>query len=98
MDEGGLLYWGTLRYVKQGSEMSVYFHKGPTFGVYGWAFLSWGHFITGILLGPLETCKCPVDEYLHRGPAGEPGEGWFAGTFERKEVVYLGSFLGPRGL
>ena len=27
---------------------------------------------------------------------GEPGGGSFAGTFERKEVVYLGSFLGPR--
>jgi len=34
---------------------------------------------------------------LHRGPAGEPGGGSFAGTFERKEVVYLGSFLRPRG-
>jgi hypothetical protein len=32
---------------------------------------------------------------LHRGPLGEPGGGSFAGTFERKEKVYLGSFLGP---
>ena len=34
---------------------------------------------------------------LHRCPTGEPRGGSFAGTFERKEVVYLGSFLGPRG-
>ena len=32
MDEGKLPSWGTLRYVKQGSEMVVYFHRGPTFG------------------------------------------------------------------
>ena len=31
------------------------------------------------------------------GPAGELGESSFAGTFERKEKVYLGSILGPRG-
>ena len=42
-------------------------------------------------------CKCPVDEYFSpQGSTGEPGWGSFAGTFERKEVVYLGSFLGPR--
>jgi len=27
----------------------------------------------------------------------EPGWGSFAGIFDRKEDVYLGSFLGPRG-
>jgi len=48
------------------------------------------------LLGSSEICECPVDEYLHRGPAGEPGGSSFAGTFERKEV-YLGFFLGLRG-
>ena len=32
---------------------------------------------------------------VHRGPAGKPGEGSFAGTFERKVVVYLGSFFDP---
>jgi len=42
MNEGGLLYWETLRYVKQGSEMGVYFHRGSAFGEHGWAFLSWG--------------------------------------------------------
>jgi len=36
-------------------------------------------------------------EALHRGPAGEPGGGSFAETFARKEIVYLGCFLGPRG-
>jgi len=33
---------------------------------------------------------------LHRGPVGELGGGSFARTFERKEKVYLGSFLEPR--
>jgi len=35
-DEGWLLSWGTLRYVKQGSEMGFYIHRGPTFGEHGW--------------------------------------------------------------
>jgi len=34
---------------------------------------------------------------LHRGPVGEPGGDSLAGTFERKRMVYLGAFLGPRG-
>jgi len=34
---------------------------------------------------------------LLRRPAGEPGRGSIAGTFESKEIVYLGSILGPRG-
>jgi len=34
---------------------------------------------------------------LHRVPVGEPGGDSLAGTFERKEKVYLDSFLGPRG-
>jgi len=34
---------------------------------------------------------------VHRGPVGEPGGGSCVGIFERKEKVYLGSFLGPRG-
>jgi hypothetical protein len=31
------------------------------------------------------------------GPVGESGGSSFARTFERKEKVYLVSFLGPRG-
>jgi hypothetical protein len=38
-----------------------------------------------------------VDISLHRGPVGEPERGSFDGIFERKEKVYLRSFLGPRG-
>jgi hypothetical protein len=34
---------------------------------------------------------------LHRGPVGEQGGGSVAGTFESKEKVYLGPFLGPIG-
>ena len=34
---------------------------------------------------------------LHRDPDGEPGGGSLARTFERKEIVYLGSSLGPIG-
>jgi len=50
MDEGGHLYGGTLRYVKQGPEVGVYFHSGPAFGEHGWAFLSWGPLIRGIFI------------------------------------------------
>ena len=39
MDEGGSLLV-SLRYVKQGSEMGVFFGRGPTFAEHGWAFLS----------------------------------------------------------
>ena len=45
----------------------------------------------------VQYIQLPKQVKLHRGPAGVPGGGSFAGTFERKEVVYLGSFLGPRG-
>jgi len=34
---------------------------------------------------------------LHRGLVGEPGWSSFAVTYKRKEKVYLGSILGPRG-
>ena len=50
MDEGGLLYWGTLRYVKEGSELGVYFHRGPACGEHRRAFLSWGLLIRGIFI------------------------------------------------
>jgi len=52
------------------------------------------------LLSPLEICKMPCKRAslsLLRRPAGEPGRGSIAGTFESKEIVYLGSILGPRG-
>jgi hypothetical protein len=35
--------------------------------------------------------------FLNRGSVGEPGGNLFAGIFERKEKVYLGSFLGSKG-
>jgi len=34
---------------------------------------------------------------LHRDPVGEPGWSSFVRTFDSKEKVYLGSFLGIRG-
>jgi len=39
MDEGGLLT-GELGYIKQGSEMGVFFCRDPTFGEHRWAFPS----------------------------------------------------------
>jgi len=59
MDEGRLLYWGTLRYVKQGSEIGVYFHRGPTFGERGWAFLSWGLLLRGIFIRSFRDMQMP---------------------------------------
>jgi len=52
-----------------------------------------------LLLGPLEIYKMPCRRVsLSIGsPLGNLDGGSFAGTFERKEKVYLGSFLGPRG-
>jgi hypothetical protein len=34
---------------------------------------------------------------VHRGPVGEPGGDSIAGTFREKRIIYLGSFVGPRG-
>ena len=59
-----VFHWCTLRYGKQGSEMGVYFRRGPTLGEHGWAFLSSGLLIRRILLGSLETCKCPMSKYF----------------------------------
>ena len=59
MDEGGLLYWGTLRYVRQGSEMGVYFHRGSTYGEHGWVFLSWGLLIRGIFIRSFRDTQMP---------------------------------------
>jgi len=99
MDEGGLLYWRTLRYVKQGSEMGVCFHRGPTFGEHGLTFLSWGLLIRGIFIKSFRDMQMPCRRVsLSIGaPLGNMEGGSFVWTFERKEVVYMGSFLGPRG-
>jgi len=59
MGEGGLLYWRTLRYAKQGSDMRVYFHRGPTFGEHGWGFLSWGLLIRGIFIRSFRDMQMP---------------------------------------
>ena len=48
------------------------------------------------LLGTLEDVlrkALDMGISLHRGPAGEPGGGSFAGIFEGKEKVYLGYFF-----
>ena len=52
--EEGLIHWRTQRYVKQGSEMAVYFHTGPGFGEHRWAFLLEAFLSEEFLLGPLE--------------------------------------------
>jgi len=59
LDEGGLLYRGALRYVKQGLEIGVHSHRGPTFGEHGWAFLSWGLLITGIFIRSFRDMQMP---------------------------------------
>jgi hypothetical protein len=55
--EGGLLYWGTQRYVKQGSEMGVCLHKGTAFGEHEWTLLSWGLLIRGIFMRSLRDIE-----------------------------------------
>jgi hypothetical protein len=43
--------------------------------------------------------RCPVNgPPSHRSPVGEPGEGLFAGTFERKERISGFLFWTPRSL
>ena len=59
MVEGGLIYWGTLRYVKQGSEMGIYFYSGPTFGENGWTFLSWDLLVRGIFIRSFRDMQMP---------------------------------------
>jgi hypothetical protein len=52
------------------------------------------------LLGTLEDMlreALDMGTSLHRDPIGEPGGDSLARTFEKKGLVYLGSFLGPRG-
>jgi len=52
------------------------------------------------LLGTLEDMLIKALDTgisLHRGSTWEPGGDLLAGTFDRKRIVYLGSFLGPRG-
>jgi hypothetical protein len=69
------------------------------------AFLSEGAVCRGPLgraplLGTLEDMlrkALDMGICLRRGPVGEPGEDLLAGTFEKKRIVYLGSFLGARG-
>ena len=54
-----------------------------------------------LLLGTLEDIlRKALDTgiSLHWGPVGEPGGGGFAcRDYREKRIVYLGSFLGPRG-
>jgi len=78
MDEGGLLYWGTLRYVKQGSDMGAYFHRGPTSGEHGWAFLSWGLLIRGTFIRSFRDTLMPCRRVsLSKGDLLENLEGGF---------------------
>ena len=45
--------------------MGVYFRKGPTFGEHGCGrFFLRAFLLEEFLLGLLEICKYPVDEYL----------------------------------
>jgi hypothetical protein len=55
--EGGFIYWGTQRYVKQGSEMGVCFHRGPSFVEHGLELLSWGLLIRGIFMRSLRDMQ-----------------------------------------
>jgi hypothetical protein len=60
-------------------------------GEHGWALLSWGLLIGGIFMRSLRDLQNALytSISLHRGPVGERGGGSFAGTFEKKEKLYL---------
>ena len=45
--------------------MGVYFHRGPTFGEYGWAFLSWGLLIRGIFIRSFRDMELPCRRESH---------------------------------
>jgi len=78
-------YGGALRYVKQSSEMGVFFCRGPTFGEYGWAFLSWAFILEELLLGLLEIRKCLADEYFSPyRPHWRTWRGFICGDFWEK--------------
>ena len=62
------------RYIKQGSEMGVCFHRGPVLGEHGGALLSYETF-EGY------TNDLQTGFSLHRGPVEEPGGDSFAGDF-----------------
>jgi len=72
--------------------MGVYFRRGPFFrrdmdGLFFLGFLLLEKFLLGFF--PLQMCNMPRNRVsLLRGHAGEPGGGSFAGTFERKAIVY----------
>jgi len=69
------------------------------FGNMAGRFFLGAYLLEEFSLGSLEICKTPCRQAsLSTGtPAGEHAGSSFAGTFERKEIVYLAFFLGPRG-
>jgi len=61
---GGLLQWGTQRYVKQGSEIDVCFRRSPVLGNMDGRFFL-GAFLLEEFYKVFERyTKCPLDEYL----------------------------------
>jgi hypothetical protein len=84
-------------------EMGVCFHSGPAFGKHGGALILWAferkksyrNFCVDFERYVKMLCKqvsLSIADLV-----GKLGESSIAGTFEKKEKVYLGSFLGPRG-
>ena len=89
---------GLEKYVKQRSEMGVCFHRGPAFGEHGGElYLRPSYLEEFYEVSQRDADVLLTGISLHRDPLGEPGVDSFAGIFERKDKVYLGSFLGPRG-
>jgi len=65
MDEGGLLYWGALIYmlIKAWKWASTSI-GAPLLGNMDGRFFLGAFLLEEFLLGLLEICKCPLDEYL----------------------------------
>jgi len=72
--------------------MGGFFLRAPLLGNIDWRFFLRAFLLQEFLLY-VNALKTSIS--LHRGPAGKSGTGSFVGNFERKEVVYMASFLGP---
>ena len=78
--------------------MGIHFHRGPTFGEHGWAFLSWGLLITGIFYQVLQryanACR-PISLSIEAPLGNLEGVRLWGLLREKKYYIWV-SFLDPQ--